>query len=109
MEPPLLAEAPGVTISTLASVAGVRSFVISRDGAHLAWLAPDSNNVTQIVLATLGGGAPRGIPGTEGANALLLAPAAKSVGFSRTGELQNVSVDGGTAAPPAVDWGSCRG
>ena len=95
MEPPLLAEAPGVTISPLASVAGIRSFVISPDGAHLAWLAPDSSNVRRIVLATLGGGAARAIPGTEGAFAVVLAPDAKTVVFTRNGELQIVSLDGG--------------
>ena len=95
IEPPLLAEAPGVTITPLASLAGVRSFVISRDGTHVAWLVPDSTNVTRVVLATLGGGAPRAIPGTEGAGVLLFAPDAQSMVLARNGELQIVSVDGG--------------
>ena len=113
MEPPLLVEARSVTIPTLVLMVGNRAFGLSRDGTHLAWLGPDSSNVTRIFLSTLGGGGVRAIPGTEGATALLLAPDAKSVGFSRNGELQIVSVDGGqprrllsTGGATGLTWSS---
>ena len=110
VEPPLIAQAPGVTFPSLA---GTRLFKLSRDGTVLTWLGPDSTNLTRLFFSTLEGGAARAIPGTEGAAGWYLSPDAKSIAFTRMGELQILSVNGGqprrlmsTAGVTGVIWAS---
>ncbi|MFN0097030.1 MAG: protein kinase domain-containing protein [Gemmatimonadaceae bacterium] len=95
VEPPLLAEARGVTFATSASLAGSRMFALSRDGSTMVWRGADEKNVTQLFVSTLGGGEARAIPGTEGVFTFFLSPDAKSVVFLGGGSYQITSVSGG--------------
>ena len=104
-EPALLLEAPGVTFPSLGSLVGVKMFSLSRDGTTLAWLAPDSGNITHIAVRSLGNGATHAVPGTENATSINLSPDGKSVVFGRTGQLYVMSINGGDARRVASSAG----
>ncbi|MBY0491809.1 MAG: protein kinase [Gemmatimonadaceae bacterium] len=92
---PMLVEAHNVEVQQLASLAGLRSFALSRDGTHLAWLGRDSVAATRVFLSTLSRGDVRAIPGTEDALGVALSPDGKSVLFLRSRQVLVVDANGG--------------
>lgn len=113
-EPPLLAQAHGVRIPNLATMAGVRSFALTRDGQRLVWMGADSGSTIQLLVSNLWGGGARVVPGTEGASSFVVAPDGNSVGVGVRGELLIVPMDGGqprrlvaaTGGSTGVTWTS---
>jgi len=90
---------------------GTRRFALSRDGARLVYVGPDSLAGDQLWVRELNSLTGRPIPGTTGAAAPFFSPDGQLVGFftGNPGDLRVVSINGG---PPltvvrdsAVPWG----
>ena len=71
-------------------------FVLSRDGARIAYLK-GAGGGTQVWVRDLSSLAPRPVPGTEGALNVALSPDGESVAFTSNGVLKRVPLRGGSA------------
>jgi serine/threonine-protein kinase len=75
------------------------AFVLSRDGARIAYIAQPVAAPSQLMVRERGDLTPRLIPGTEGADGPFFSPDGRWIGYSAGGKLYKVPVDGG---PPVV-------
>ncbi|MEX2182043.1 MAG: protein kinase [Gemmatimonadaceae bacterium] len=91
-----------------------RRFDISRDGARIVYIGPDSAG-TRLWIREMSSLVARPLPGTNGALAPFFSPDGRSVGYltGLPGDVRIVPLDGGsqvtlareTAAPWGADWG----
>ncbi len=92
--------------------ASTRRFVLSRDGARMAYLGPDSSGAVQLWVRDLNSLTARPLPGTTNAQAPFFSPDGESIGYisGNPGDIRIVSVTGGptrtVVADSAIPWGA---